>query len=102
MRVKSRPMKTTQRQKAPPSKWAVRLRTIRQRRGLSQAALGELVGCEHSAISQYEVGFRAPPLLVAAKLAHWSGGEIPATAWVEGELAAFAEKCERAEGLARG
>jgi transcriptional regulator with XRE-family HTH domain len=50
--------------------FALRLRTLRRERGLSQRQLAELVGCETMLISRYERGTGLPKMETLVTLAH--------------------------------
>lgn len=49
--------------------FARRLKHLREQRGLSTRALGEIVGTSNATISRYETGKRDPDLSIAHKLA---------------------------------
>ena len=51
----------------------LRLRELREGRGLTQAAVGDQLLCDQSLYSKYERGERSLPLELAAKLADYYG-----------------------------
>jgi len=51
----------------------LRLRELRESRGLTQAAVADVLLCDQSLYSKYERGERSLPLELAAKLADWYG-----------------------------
>ena len=52
------------------------LRALREKHGYSQIELGSMVGVSAVAISQYEIGSRAPTVFVAVKLARVLGTTV--------------------------
>ena len=53
--------------------FAVRLRTLRQRRKLSRVRLGELCGLDKNAVGRYEAGKARPKLDALMALADYFG-----------------------------
>jgi len=51
----------------------LRLRQLREARGLTQAAVAEVLLCDQSLYSKYERGLRALPLEAAVRLAEYYG-----------------------------
>ena len=51
--------------------FAERLRKLRNEKGLSTRALGEIIGVSNATISRYETGKRDPDLLVVNKIANY-------------------------------
>lgn len=51
----------------------LRLRELREGRGLTQAAVADVLLCDQSLYSKYERGERSLPLELAAKLADFYG-----------------------------
>ena len=52
-----------------PERFAVRLRTLRERRKMTQAELAEKVGVSRAYLSRLEMGMHDPPLSRLRKLA---------------------------------
>ena len=68
-----------------PEKFRLQFRTIRERRGLTQVALGQRAGIAPASISHFETGQRVPSLESLVKLADALGvsvdellGRVPA------------------------
>lgn len=53
--------------------FAVRLRSLRERRRMNRKALGELCGLSRSIISQYEKGLKRPSVETLEMLADYFG-----------------------------
>lgn len=57
-------------------KMELRIREIREDRDLSQKEISELLMCDQSLYSKYELGKRDLPLRIAAKLAEYYGVSV--------------------------
>lgn len=57
-------------------KMELRIREIREDRDLSQKEISELLMCDQSLYSKYELGKRELPLRIAAKLAEYYGVSV--------------------------
>lgn len=44
------------------------LKNLRERAGLTQAELAELIGVAQATVAQYELGLRVPTVIVAVKM----------------------------------
>ncbi|HTK89509.1 MAG TPA: helix-turn-helix transcriptional regulator [Verrucomicrobiae bacterium] len=59
-----------------PKRFAVRLRTIRTRRGMTQEALATKVGVSRAYLARLEMGRHDPPLSRLRKLAKALGASV--------------------------
>lgn len=63
---------------------ANRIKSERERTGLTQAALAELVGVSRKTINTVENGVFTPSALLALKLAHSLNVPVEQLFWIEG------------------
>ncbi len=62
------------RREAPAVGLGIRIRAARQRAGLTQGELGELLGIQQSSVSQWELGIVEPSLRLFLALVRLFGG----------------------------
>ena len=78
-----------------PADWGQRLRQHRQRVGLTQEELAELVGVNQTTISQAEIGNRRPEMETQAAIAQALGVPISELFPRSEEEASLAERAAR-------
>ena len=78
---KTRPLRAVRaarprKEKAPPSGLALRIRTMRLEKNITQGAMAAEVGASQSSVSHWEYGSREPTLRQAEKLAKLFGVSV--------------------------